>query len=119
MAAKKNSSQQPDSIMTTPKAVCINFCSYYKPEKAEDLACQSFTVIKRLMEEGRRISLKKEAAAVHPGVSELLSRKICAACSFREDGCDFAAGQKGVPPCGGFLLLSRLIGSRLLHVDDI
>ncbi len=119
MAGKKTSSQQPDGVMTASKAVCINFCSYYRPDKAEDLACRGFTIIERLMREGRRFSLEKGDTAFGPAVSEVLSNRVCAACPFSEDGCDFAARIKGSRPCGGFLLLGRLLPSGVVKVDDL
>jgi hypothetical protein len=111
--------QKPGNLMTTPKAVCKNFCSYYKPEKAEDLACRGFTIIQRLMREGRRISLERRDTVIGPAVSELLSENVCPSCPFREDGCDFADGREGAQPCGGFLLLGHLIGTGVLDVDDL
>ncbi len=106
------------NIIKDSSSVCINFCSYYKPGKAEDLACEGFMTIERLMKEGRRFSLGRDDEDACHEMPEI-SRRVCARCSFREDGCDFAAGQKGARPCGGLLLIGRLIGSGELRVDDV
>jgi hypothetical protein len=119
MTAKKTSPKTPSELVPHSKAICMNFCSYYKPDKAEDLACRGFTVLEELMRKGRQISLEKRAGAVSPPVSATLSTHLCPACPFREDGCDFASGQKGARPCGGFLLLGHLIGSGVVDVDDL
>jgi hypothetical protein len=119
MAGKRNSPKTPHAIVTQPETICMNFCSYYKPDKAEDLACQGFTTVKRLMREGRPVSLEKRGGAVSHAVSQMLSANLCPPCPFREDGCDFASGQKGAPPCGGLVLLGHLFESGVLHVDDL
>jgi hypothetical protein len=118
MTGKRNLPKTPRDIMSQPKAVCRNFCSYYKPDKAEDLACQGFTIVKRLMREGRPISLEKRGGTISHAVSEMLSANLCPPCPFHEDGCDFASGQKEALPCGGFVLLGHLLESGVLHVDD-
>jgi hypothetical protein len=120
MTGKKNLGQKRhESAVTTPKIACTHFCSYYKPEKADDLACRGFMIIERLMRGGRRFSLPEDGAEPDRGVSEMLSARVCAECPFREDGCDFAAAQEGARPCGGFILLGLLVGSGELDVDDI
>jgi hypothetical protein len=119
MLGKKTTPKQPPRFPAQSKAVCINFCSYYRPDKAEDLACRGFTVIEGLMKKGRQISFEKRAEALSHSVSEVLSANLCSTCPFREDGCDFASGKKHAPPCGGFLLLGHLIGSGTVHIDDL
>jgi hypothetical protein len=119
MAGEKTSSKKASGCVPQPKAICMNFCSYYKPDKTEDLACRGFTVIEELMKKGYPISLEKRAGAVSPTVSEILSARLCPACPFRIDGCDFASGQRPAQPCGGFLLLGHLIGSGIVHIDDL
>jgi hypothetical protein len=119
MTGKRNSPKPPHDITTQPKTICMNFCSYYKPDKPEDLACQGFTIVKRLMREGRPISLEKSGGAISRAVSEMLSANLCPPCPFHKDGCDFASGQKEALPCGGFVLLGHLVESRVLQVDDL
>jgi len=33
---------------------------------------------------------------------------LCAKCDFREDGCDFAENKTEIP-CGGYLIISRIL----------
>jgi hypothetical protein len=119
MTGKGNSSKTPRNIMARPETICVNFCSYYKPDKAQDLACQGFTIVKRLMQKGWAISLEKRGWPVTHAVSEMLSANLCPLCPFRRDGCDFASGRKEAPPCGGFVLLGNLVESGVLQVDDL
>ena len=100
------------------KTVCLNFCTYYKPGKNEELACRGYTVIERLCGEGRLISLEKSELQCDPGDPGLIVQKLCSACDFLKDGCDFV-NDRNAPPCGGFLFLSQLVASDVITIDDI
>jgi hypothetical protein len=119
MTGKRNSSKTPRDIMTQPKAICINYCSYYKPDKAEGLACQGFTIVKRLIRDGWPMSLEKRGLPITRAVSEMLSAHLCPPCPFQKDGCDFASGRKEALPCGSFVFLGHLLESGVLQVDDL
>ncbi len=106
-------------FMTHAGQLCRKFCAYYKPGKAEDLACLGFTVIEGLIKKGLMISLEKGDSGVGRASSRALSENMCPSCPFYEDGCDFASGQASAQPCGGFLLLARLTESGTFDIDDL
>jgi hypothetical protein len=126
------------------KSICTNFCSYYKPDKNEDLACLGFLVIEKLIGKGVNISCEKREKPLNPADSERLLRDMCIRCPFYENDCDFAlvsrtnrgrdsvsstpassaAGhlseKERIPsPCGGFTLLGYLLGENIINIDDI
>jgi len=43
--------------------LCKNFCAYFKPSKKEDLACEGFVVIGRLLSKGKNIAFDRPAKA--------------------------------------------------------
>ncbi|KAF0144302.1 MAG: hypothetical protein FD156_1987 [Nitrospirae bacterium] len=101
------------------KNLCKKHCKYYKPSKDNELACKGFTVIEKLIKNGRKISFNKSEKKVSASTGKKLIGNMCVACSFYEDGCDFAAEKKGAPPCGGFILLGHLLDGKIITIDDI
>jgi hypothetical protein len=105
----------------TDTALCLNFCTYYKPGRNEELACQGYVVVQRLISGGRRLSQERPAKAARPNAATLkgLQDRVCLRCSFREQDCDYIATGGNAPSCGGFLLLSHLLGTGELTLDEI
>jgi hypothetical protein len=126
------------------KSICKIFCTYYKPDKDEDLACLGFLVIEKLVGQGVTFSCEKRDSILNPADSERLFRDMCIRCSFYENDCDFAlvfrtnSGRDSVSstpassaarylsekeripsPCGGFILLGYLLGENIVNIDDI
>ena len=101
--------------------VCLNFCTYFKPGKNEDLACQGFMVVHGIVRNGKGISLDRPERIASPSAKVLagLKERVCAVCSFRADGCDFAETGGAAPSCGGFALLAHLLGSGAVTLGDI
>jgi hypothetical protein len=100
--------------------LCLNFCAYYKPGKNEALACQGFAVVQRLIEGGRKLSLKKRgSSATKPATAQALRENVCRACSFRASDCDFILTEGKAAPCGGFVLLSLLLAEGEITLEDI
>lgn len=99
--------------------LCKNFCSYYKPSKKEELGCQGFIIVERLINKGQKIPFTKSRADVGPLTEKKLIKVLCTACPFHEDGCDFAEKKKDAPPCGGFILLGHLLDGKIITIDDI
>jgi hypothetical protein len=101
--------------------LCLNFCVYYKPGKNEELMCRGFVVVQRLKSGRKRISLsrpEKIASADASGIDGL-RRLLCAACEFREGDCDYVLTEGKAPSCGGFALLSHLLGSGQVTLEEI
>ena len=105
-----------DPIMAA--GLCRNFCRYYKPGKNEDLACEGYRVVERLLSEGRPISFVKAEFRRDPEMKESLVREVCARCPFRADGCDFMQDRSS-PACGGLVLLEQMLASGIVTIDDI
>ena len=105
----------------TDPTLCRNFCRYYKPGKNEELACQGFVVVHRLIEKGRQLSQKKPRSISAPDAATIegLKGRVCAACSFREADCDFILSGGTASPCGGYMLLFHLLGSGDLTLDEL
>ncbi|MGQ9921241.1 MAG: radical SAM protein [Desulfobacca sp.] len=111
------------------QTVCRPFCAYYKPahrEAEKCLAAELLTTWCHLDPSlNEALALAASAAAAgHPAPGDrgrenskrtkhgqLLEEQVCGRCVFRRHGCDFAAGEPGAPPCGGFLALARLLAS--------
>jgi hypothetical protein len=101
--------------------VCVHFCQYYKPGKNEGLVCQGFVVVQGLLRGGRTVSQKRPQRTATPGTETVdkLKGKVCAVCSFHEADCDFILTNGTAAPCGGFALLSHLLGCGDIKLEDI
>lgn len=101
--------------------LCANLCRYYKPGKSEELACQGYVVVQRIITAGRQVPLRRPVRMVSPGPEALerLHGAVCMRCAFREQDCDYIATGGTAPSCGGFLLLTHLVGSGELTLDEI
>jgi hypothetical protein len=103
---------------TLKETVCLQFCSYYKPGRNEELSCGGYERIERFLEEGRKVAIEVSGSCGDAGQTEAIVRAICRRCGFREDGCDFMLDRKS-PPCGGFRLISQLIADGMLQIEDL
>lgn len=108
--------------------LCRRFCTYYKPEKREDIACAGYAMIERLAKSGTAISFDLADEAPRGEDEKRLRGIICARCPFHEADCDYVmatSGQGSVhaetepPPCGGFVLLLRLLGSGKVGIEVV
>jgi hypothetical protein len=100
--------------------LCGRYCSYYKPNAKEELACLGFDVISGMIGEGRVIPFGEPCDGLPEGPEgRRLLKTMCGKCSFYEQDCDFAAGREGAPPCGGFVLLLSLLASGSVTYGEI
>ncbi len=99
-------------------AICAPFCAYYKPGKNEELACRADGIAERLIRSGIVLPAGKADRSFDRARAETLVEALCRACDFREDGCDFMMDRMA-PPCGGFVLLARLLESGVIEIEDI
>jgi len=101
--------------------LCVNHCTYYKPGKSEELQCQGFVAVQRIVTSGKALPLERPRRAASPDLQarEGLKTCVCGPCAFREADCDFILTGGTAPPCGGFALLSHLLGSGVLTLDEI
>jgi len=98
--------------------LCLKFCPYYKPGKNEELACKGYTVVERLIQSGRRIDFEKYGLEFDNTDQEAVRQRMCMACAFHEQDCDFML-DRTAPPCGGFALVMQLLGSGVMTVEDV
>jgi len=100
------------------KTLCLKYCSYFKPNKNEKLVCRGYHVVERLMRANRTVTLEKTGDSADPKVMDQLLQTLCGVCLFHEHDCDFFQDLVS-QPCGGFVLLSQLLGSGRITIDEI
>lgn len=100
--------------------LCRNFCRYYKPGKSEELSCRGLVVARRVLQKGKKISLERPETPCVPDARtvDALRKLLCGACDFRAGDCDFVLTGTATP-CGGYLLLSHLLGTGELTLEEI
>jgi hypothetical protein len=105
----------------TDRTLCLNFCRYYKPGKNEDLLCQGIVIVHDIMRGGKKLQLERPVRAAVPNAATLeeLKGRVCAVCAFRRSDCDYMLTGGTAPPCGGFVLLSHLLGTGELMLEEI
>ncbi len=99
-------------------AVCLPFCAHYKPRKNEGLACRGYRVVERLLKSGRSLPFEAAAGYRERREDESMVKAMCHACDFQKDGCGFIL-DRNAQPCGGFVLLARLLAAGALTIEDI
>lgn len=109
--------------------LCNKFCDYFKPSKKEDLVCEGFTVIERLLGNGKLIVFDMPDKGYAHEAQEMLMQDMCTVCPFYQKDCDFILSKLSYPcnqeetkkpcPCGGFILLACLLESGIIKIDDI
>jgi hypothetical protein len=104
--------------LSLEQTLCLKFCSYYKPGKNGELACKGYMVVERLLREGKSLVLASRSGGSNPVQRDLLIKTLCMNCDFHEQDCDFMQN-RAAPPCGGFILLERLLGSGVITLEDI
>jgi len=106
--------------MKSDTTICLNFCRYYKPGKNEELACRGYLVLREIIQSGKKISQERPAKLVEADAKTLahIKQYVCEKCAFLPDGCDFML-TSNASPCGGFVLLSHLIGIGELTRSDL
>jgi hypothetical protein len=103
---------------TTVKKICEPFCAYYKPGKNEDLLCRGAVVFHQLQEAGRELSLPEPRVQPSAETVEGMVKRMCSKCDFYERDCDFM-DDRSARPCGGFVVLSLLVQSGQIELDDV
>ena len=107
------------SEISLRERLCLQFCPYYKPSKDEELSCKGFLVVEGLIKEGKDIPFIKSDKLLEADTEMILRKNLCISCPFNESDCDYAQQEEGASPCGGFLLLGKLLETQVLTVDNI
>jgi len=103
---------------TLIQKLCIPYCAYYKSGRNEGLLCRGAIIVNRWIQEGKFIAPEKPGVQPDYSTSEVIIKKMCIVCDFHEHDCDFMDDRQ-TPPCGGFVLLSKLVMSGQLVLGDI
>ncbi len=103
------------------KIVCAQYCPYHKPGINEELECRGFAVARLFIEAGTKVPRVKPAEVASPGneIAGALKEGICKACSFFALDCDFISTAGKALPCGGFALISHLLRSGVITIDEV
>jgi len=80
------------------------------------MMCRGAVIVERLIGAGRPVAPVE--GAQDPVVVERVAQRLCPACAFQENDCDFRANGKA-RPCGGLELLSRLFLDGRLALDEL
>ena len=100
------------------QTLCLKFCAYYKPDKDEELACRGFVIVEQLLKRDPALIVDRYGQDPDRGHEEALVQGLCMACAFHEQDCDFMQDRQA-RPCGGYILLSQLLGSGRITIKDI
>ena len=100
------------------KVLCAPYCSFFRPGKDEELACNGFSVLMKLAASGLEIGVRPEKRDLQEKTEKDLFDAMCSRCPFFKEDCDYASWQRGelaarlrkeVNPCGGFFFLGLCI----------
>lgn len=88
--------------------ICKGFCKFYKEGK-EEVHCGGYELLRDCL------TVKELKLLIHGipdeyysgTVEDKFTEFICKKCAFETDGCDFREGLDS-PPCGGYIIISRL-----------
>jgi hypothetical protein len=70
------------------------------------------------MQRGRTILVENPGVPADKQVRDQLILSLCSVCTFHEYDCDFFQDRIS-QPCGGFVLLSQLLGSGRITITEI
>jgi hypothetical protein len=103
------------------KLVCAQYCPYHKPGINEEFECRAFAVAQRLIETGTKVPHAKPEKTSSPGIAiaRALRERICNTCSFFAADCDFILTEGKALPCGGIALISHLLRSGVITIDEV
>ena len=105
--------------------VCIPFCTFFREDSSEELACRGALLFDKLLRHGH---LRLDTL---PGLSRDLDFRgkhdadldaiVCRQCSFQKEDCDFQSEENrwNAEPCGGYLVLSLLKMAGLINPADL
>ena len=108
--------------------VCAGYCSFYKPGKSDEIACNGFTVVRRLIGQNRDAVYKDGKANPDSLTEDALFQAVCMPCPFFESDCDFASWKRGespgvtrrdVNPCGGLLFLACSVDRGSMDIQAV
>ncbi len=102
--------------------ICRAHCIFFKPERKEEERCRGYTLALILADKGCLPELNPTSPPFNPDFKRsFLWTHVCQACPFLVDGCDFTSPEppENCLPCGGMVLLSRLLQDEKISEDQI
>ncbi len=101
------------------RSLCLPYCTYYKAGTNDELRCRGAVIAERLILAGRWMPHEKYAPVdLDKQVIDIVADRLCGKCDFRLNDCDFAL-DRAAPPCGGFVLISRMISMKAISLEEI
>lgn len=107
---------------TAEDEICRAHCSFFKPNRTEEERCRGYSLVRTVAKDGPPLELHNLAEAFDPSYHRaFLYDSVCASCPFLIDGCDFTSLEppQGALPCGGLIVLSKLLQAGRLSRDSI
>ena len=86
--------------------ICRGYCKFYKKDK-EEMHCGGYEMLREHLTVNELKLLANYISEMPASVDDEFINFICNKCAFESDGCDFREGLDS-PPCGGYLIISRL-----------
>lgn len=112
--------KSPDQVNV--RIVCRNFCEYFKGSGGE-AECGGFSAVSRATASGVITAAQMERLQRRPPPERIkvLMEKICTACGYRADACDFQSDTPpdGATPCGGYRVFQALLDSGAIREDEL
>lgn len=104
--------------------LCRPHCAFFKPWKTETERCAGYEFFQTRGREGLSdLGRLAPLVASRAGLSHdpLLAERVCAACAFREEDCDFRdpKGPADARPCGGLIAADALLSMGWLKSADL
>lgn len=108
--------------------ICYQYCSFYQQDKDEELACEGYSVLAKLLDKGKKLPAGTEKVMLGVRIEDELFRAVCRRCPFYEQDCDFAAwkradtrneSREAVNPCGGFIALGQCLAKDTVDIEDL
>jgi hypothetical protein len=105
--------------------ICRPLCSFYREGEKEELICNGARFLEALMNKSalyhEELAGVEEGSSLSPAEYKQLEEIVCRTCPFLVDGCDFRSDPPpaDAEPCGGFILLARLVGKDMLSMERL
>ena len=108
--------------------ICAGYCSFYKPGKTDEIACNGFTIVRRLIGQSPDAVYEDGKDGTDSLTEHALFQAVCTPCPFFEGDCDFASWKRGespgvtrrdVNPCGGLLFLACAVVSGSMDIQAV
>ncbi len=92
------------------EAICKKFCRFYHPEK-EEFKCGAYSFLENNLSIGELLRIaEKTGAFPDRSMDNHIKALACSKCDFLPEDCSFRKGLSSSPPCGGYVVIEKLLG---------